>query len=71
MFELFLPQATLRALRLGESLLFFSLAEAQSPQRISMFCSYPKHLCVLCALARVNIDGFFYIANSGFNDKRS
>jgi len=26
---------------------------------------------VLCALARVNIDGFFYIANSGFTDKRS
>jgi hypothetical protein len=52
-------------------LMIVSLAEAQSPQRISMFCSYPKHLCVLCALARVNIDGFFYIANSGFTDKRS
>jgi hypothetical protein len=48
-----------------------SLAEAQGPQRISMFYSDPKHLCVLCALARVNIDGFFYIANSGFTDKRS
>ena len=32
-----------------------SLAEAQSPQRISMFCSYPKHLCVLCVLTRFYI----------------
>jgi len=71
MFDLFLPQIPLRTLRPGEIIFVFSLAEAQGPQRISMFCSYPKHLCVLCALARVNIDGFFYIANSGFTDKRS
>jgi hypothetical protein len=37
MFNLFLPQNPLRALRLGESHLFFSLAEALRPQRTSMF----------------------------------
>jgi hypothetical protein len=36
-------------------LYFLSLAEAQRPQRTSMFILFlPQHLCVLCALARVN-----------------
>ena len=36
MFDLLLPQAPLRALRLSEIYLLFSLAEAQRPQRTSM-----------------------------------
>jgi hypothetical protein len=39
---LFLPQTPLRTSRLGEILLFFSLAEAQRPQRISMFLFLPQ-----------------------------
>ena len=53
MFELFLPQATLRALRLGGILYIFFPQRRQDRQELqSFFCAYPKHLCVLCALAR-------------------
>jgi hypothetical protein len=55
-----------------EYICFFLSQRRQGRQELRcLFCSYPEHLCVLCALARVNIDGFFYIANFGFTDKRS
>ena len=57
MFVLFLPQTPLRALRLCEIIFVFFLSLKRRGRRElrCLFCSYPKHLCVLCALARVNI----------------
>jgi hypothetical protein len=43
MFVLFLPQIPLRALRSGESLSVFFLAEAQGAQRASMFILFLPH----------------------------
>ena len=43
MFILFIPQVTLRTLRLSEIYLFLSLAEAQGSQRTSLFILFlPK-----------------------------
>jgi hypothetical protein len=54
-FLLLLPQTPLRALRLGESHMFF-LSQRRRGRRDfqCLFCCYPKHLCVLCVLARLS-----------------
>jgi len=53
MFELFLPQTPLRTLRHGGILYIFLSQRRQDRQELQcLSCSYPKHLCVFCALAR-------------------
>ena len=53
MYILFLPHTPLRTLRLGEKFYVFLSRRRRGRQELRcLFCSCPKYLCVLCALAR-------------------
>ena len=55
MFSWRLPQTPLRTLRLGKILyIFLSQRRQDRQEHLCLICSYPKLLCRLCVMARVN-----------------
>ena len=59
MFILFIPQTSLRALRLSEIYLFFSLAQALRPQRTSCSCLLLHHIPLRALRPGESLFGFF------------